>query len=460
MAGFWGRRKRDEQELAAHDADLAQRARSALVAADERIRVTTDELAFAEAELGPEATTSLSDALAAVRTHLGEAFRLHQLNHDHLPDTPDELRTRNARIVQLCEWAEDVLDEQTVALADRIARARRAPEIIDGIRADVARLRARIPHARETIDRLAMRYAREALAQVDRNPAEADQLLGFAEHGAGVAERRREAGQREQANLALEASAESVRRARTLLDAVETFEVEALRAESTLTAIVEDSRGDLVVARKEPPSAGVAAAVAELQAALAALPAAGVTTDPFTQLDRLRTANAGLDAAIAAARERAARPVPPLDHVHHAIDDADRQLAVAGDVIAGHRGWIGADARTRLAEAERTRRELDHFLGLPASTVTVIAEDHREQAMAIARRAASLAGDALHLARRDIDASRPQEPGQWGGWGGPGGPAGPGGPGWGGGRRGGGGDVMGGILGGLVIGSILDGIFD
>ncbi|BDZ55315.1 hypothetical protein GCM10025870_23880 [Agromyces marinus] len=305
-----------------------------------------------------------------------------------------------------------------------------------------------------------MRYAREALAQVDRNPAEADQLLGFAEHGAGVAERRREAGQREQANLALEASAESVRRARTLLDAVETFEVEALRAESTLTAIVEDSRGDLVVARKEPPSAGVAAAVAELQAALAALPAAGVTTDPFTQLDRLRTANAGLDAAIAAARERAARPVPPLDHVHHAIDDADRQLAVAGDVIAGHRGWIGADARTRLAEAERTRRELDHFLGLPASTVTVIAEDHREQAMAIARRAASLAGDALHLARRDIDASRPQEPGQWGGWGGPGGPAGPGGPGWGGGRRGGGGDVMGGILGGLVIGSILDGIFD
>ncbi|TYL54021.1 hypothetical protein [Agromyces mariniharenae] len=448
MAGFWGKRKREEeQQLQAQDADLAKRAGTALVAADERIRVTTDELAFAEAELGPEATADLREGLTAVRTHLGEAFRLNQLNHDEIPDTAEELRTRNARIVQLCDWAEDVLDERTSALAEKIARARRAPEIIAGVRGDVALLRARIPQARDTVERLAARYSPEALAQVQSNPAEAEQLLGFAEHSASVAERRREAGQREQANLALEASAESVRRAAALLDAVENFEVEALRAESTLAAIVEDSRGDVVVALKEPHSPGVQKAIDELQAALASLPAAGVNTDPFTQLDRLREANSGLDAAIAAARERAARPIPPLEHVRHAIDDADRQLAVARDVIAGHRGWIGADARTRLAESERIRIDLDHFLGRSAATATVIDEDHREQAMAMARRVAYLAAEALHLARRDIDSSRPQDP--WGG-----------GPGWGGGRRGGGGDMMGGILGGLVIGSVLDGIFD
>jgi hypothetical protein len=451
MAGFWGKRKRDQEELQSHDADLAKRAGVALVAADERVRVTSDELVFAEAELGPDATSELRVALTAVRQHLGDAFRLHQLNHDEIPDTAEELRARNGRIVQLCEWAEDVLDERTSALAERIARARRAPEIIAGVRADAARLRARIPQARETVERLAARYAREALAQVESNPAEADQLLGFAEHSAGVAERRREAGQREQANLALEASTESVRRAATLLDAVETFEVEALRAESTLAAIVEDSRGDIVVALKEPHSPGVAAAIQELQTALAALPPVGVNADPFTQLDRLRDANAGLDAAIAAARERAARPIPPVEHVRHAIDDADRQLAVARDIIAGHRGWIGADARTRLAESERIRIDLDRYLGQSASSVTAIDEDHREQAMAMARRVAYLAGEALQLARRDIDASRPQDPGQWGGPGG----------GWGGGgRRGGGGDMMGGILGGLVIGSVLDGIFD
>ena len=449
MAGFWGKRKRDQQELQAQDADLAKRAGTALVGADERIRVTTDELVFAEAELGPDATKELREALTAVRQHMGEAFRLNQLNHDEIPDTAEELRTRNARIVQLCEWAQDVLDESTSALADKIARARRAPEIIAGVRADAARLATRVPHARDTVERLAARYSPEALSQVDANPSQAEQLLGFAEHSAGVAERRRDAGQREQANLALEASTESVRRAATLLDAVETFEVEALRAESTLAAIIEDSREDLVVARKEPHSPGVATAMAELQAALVALPAAGVNTDPFTQLSSLREANSGLDAAIAAARERAARPIPPLEHVRHAIDDADRQLAVASDVIAGHRGWIGADARTRLAEAERIRVDLDRFLGTSASAATVIHEDHREQAMAMARRVAYLASEALQLAQRDIDSSRPQDPGQWGG------------PGWGGGgRRGGGSDVMGGILGGLVLGGLMDGMFD
>ena len=449
MAGFWGKRKRDQLEVQAQDADLEKRAGTALVATDERVRLTTDELVFAEAELGPDATKELRVALTAVRQHLGDAFRLHQLNHDEIPDTAEELRSRNGRIVQLCEWAEDVLDDRMSALADKIARARRAPEIIAGVRADAERLRVRVPHARETVERLAARYAPEALAQVEANPAQAEQLLGFAEHSAGVAERRRDAGQREQANLALEAATESVRRAATLLDAVETFEVEALRAEATLAAIVEDSRGDVAVALKEPHSPAVATAITELQTALASLPAAGINTDPFTLLDRLREANAGLDAAIAAARERAARPIPPLEHVRHAIDDADRQLAVARNVIAGHPGWIGADARTRLAESERIRIDLDRFLGTSASAATAIHEDHREQAMEMARRVAYLASEALQLAQRDIDSSRPQDPGQWGG------------PGWGGGgRRSGGSDVMGGILGGLVIGGLLDGMFD
>lgn len=451
MAGFWGNRKKEREELAAQDADLARRAQKALVAADERIRVTRDELAFADAELGAGPTKDLRDALDAVTKHLSEAFHLHQLNHDDIPDTPEELRTRNARILQLCEWAEDLLDDRTEALAEPIARARRAPEIIAGVRRDAVSLRSRVPHARETLDRLAARYAPEALTQVDSNPAEAEQLLGFAEHSAGVAERRREAGQREQANLALEAAAESVRRAETLLDAVENFEIEALKAESTLAAIIVDSRGDLVTAKTVEQTPAVVAASSALAEALRALPAAGVNTNPFTHLTRLREANTALDAAVDAERERAARPVIPPEHVRHAIDDADRQLAIARDVLAGHRGWIGADARTRLAEAERVRTDLDEFLGQRASVgSSVIPEDKREEAQNLARRVAFLANECLQLAQRDIDASRPQQqPGNWDSWGGRGGRGGDGGNG-----------LVGGILGGLVIGSLLDGMFD
>lgn len=432
MAGFWGRRKREEQDAA--DADLARRAEMAIVAADERIRLTSDELDFAVAELGDGPTADLRAALDAVKTHMSEAFTLHQLNHDEIPDTPEELRTRNARIVQLCQWAEDLLEERTTALQPTIERVRRAPEILQRVREDRERLEERVPPAREALLRLAQRYSAEALAQVAGNADEADQLLDFAVHTADVSDRRRAAGQREQASVALEAATEAVRRAESLLDAVDAFEIEALRAESTLAAVIDDSRGDLVEARTGPQTPAVRQAMADLEQALRALPAGGVKDDPFGALSRLRTANAALDAA----RERASRPVPSQAHVDHAVDDADRQISVARSVIAGHRGYIGADARTRLAEAERLRAEVP--LG-------PIDEDSRERAMLVARRAGTLASEALQLAQQDIESSRPND---WDGWGGRGG------------RGGGmgGGNMVGGMLGGLVIGSLLGDIFD
>jgi len=435
MAGFWGRRKREEQDAA--DADLARRAELAIVAADERVRLTSDELDFARAELGDKATEDLAAALDSVKTHLAEAFQLHQLNHDEIPDTSEELRTRNARIVQLSKWAEDLLEERTLVLQPKIDAVRRAPEILARVRADRERLAERVPHAREVVERLGRRYSDSALAQIGGNPDEIDQLLDFAVHTAGVSERRREAGQREQASVALEAATEAVRRAESLLDAVDTFEIEALRAESTLAAVIDDSRSDLAEARRGPLTPNVTQAMADLERALASLPPAGSRADPFASLSTLRQANAALDVA----RERAARPVPSQEQVDHAIDDADRQLAVARGLITGHRGWIGADARTRFVEAERLRA------GLPLGPIP---EDDRETTLATARRTGALAAEALQIAQRDIEQSRPSDWGNGGGWGGNG--YGRGGS--------GGGNMVGGMLGGLVIGSLLGDIFD
>ncbi|WP_022878919.1 hypothetical protein [Microbacterium sp. B19] len=435
MAGFWGKRKREEQDAA--DADLARRAELAIVAADERVRLTSDELDFARAELGDKATEDLAAALDSVKVHLAEAFQLHQLNHDEIPDTKEELRTRNARIIQLSQWAEDLLEERTLVLQPKIDAVRRAPETLARVRADRDRLAERVPHAREIVDRLAQRYSPSALQQVAGNPDEVQQLLDFAVHTAGVSERRREAGQREQASVALEAATEAVRRAESLLDAVDTFEIEALRAESTLAAVIDDSRSDLVDARRGPQTPTVLQAMASLERELQALPASGSRTDPFSALSSLRQANADLDLA----RERAARPLPSQQQVEHAIDDADRQLAVARGLITGHRGWIGADARTRFVEAERLRA------GLPLGPIP---EEQREVVLATARRAGGLASESLQLAQRDIEQSRPDD---WGGNG-----YGQGGYGRGGGM--GGGNMVGGMLGGLVIGSLLGDIFD
>ena len=444
MAGLWGKRKREAQAAQdAADADLARRAGSGLVTVDERIRSTTDELEFARMELGNDSVKELVDGLEAVRTHLREAYQLNQLNHDEIPDTPEELRTRNARIVQLCEWAESVLDERTDALKDRVERLRRAPQVLAKVRTDAESLAQRIPGAEITLARLGERYDADAMRQVSAGATEVRELLGFATHSAGISERRREAGRNEDANLALETATEAVRRAATILDGIDDFELEALRAESTLADVVADSRGDLVAARTAPRTPAVAEAASALDAALRSLPAPGAKSNPFTDLSRLREANTALDVAVAKAIERAQRPLPAVDVVRHSIDDADRQLAVARSVIDGHRGWIGADARTRLAEAERLRVGLDE---------QVIPEDTRESALATARRVGQLASEALQLAQRDIDSSRPRDDGWGGGYGG----------GYGGGRRNGpsGGDIMGGLIGGALLGGLLGDMFD
>ena len=410
MAGLWVRRRRGAQELDVHDADVAKRAGSALVAADERIRIAADELDFAEAELGFDSTEGLRKALVAARQLLSEAFRVNRTNHDPFRGTAEDVQARHARIVLLCQQAEHLLDEHVSSLADGVARARHAPEVIAGVRADVERLRSFLPQAREAIEQLAVRYASEALTPVESNAAEAEQLLGFAEHSVGVAERRRDSGHREQSIVALEASVDSVRRAASLLDAVEAFEVEALRAESELAAIVEKSRRALAAALENPHSRAVGNAIADLQAALADLPPAGVNTNPFAHLIRLREANARLDAAVAAERERATHPIVLVDHVRRAITHADRELDVARDAIAGHPGRIGPEALTRLAESERLRIDLGHYLSNADVTISMMDLDRRAQVISLAERVASLASESQTLARRDLDTFRLRGP--------------------------------------------------
>ena len=103
----------------------------------------------------------IAQAIDTARGKLGEAFRLNRVNQDgagRAPGAVTDRRARNERIVQLCESAIGLLDEQTGAIAARVARARRAPEILVGVRGDLEILRAHLPQARVTVEQLAARF--------------------------------------------------------------------------------------------------------------------------------------------------------------------------------------------------------------------------------------------------------------------------------------------------------------
>lgn len=423
-----------EQGAADRLAELTRTAGSAIVKADEKVRLADDELNFAIADFGEGATAEFAAAIQRARQRLGEAFQLNQQLSDHIPDTDAQRREWTERIIALCQSAESLIAEQQSAVAARRTAANRTPSDIVNVRADIRRALDGVPEARATVARLAERYTDAALAPIADNADQAEQLLEFAERTAAVAESRIAASRTAEAGTVVHAGAETVRRAQALLAAVGEFEVEALHAESTLAAMVAESRAELIEARAIPGPqrrGRIDAAIAELERELATLPLPGSRLDPVGSLSTLRQANSALDDAVAELADRAVRKERQKAQLMTAIDDAERQIAAARELVTDYRAPIGPDARTRLAEAER---ELDAMTD----------ESEPERAIVRVRRAAGLAADAAALARADIENARREyrpSPRQ-GGYGG------------------GGQNLLGGVLGGLVIGGLLDDIGD
>ena len=416
---------------------------AALVRADESVRRGTDELGYATAEFGEIAVRSLADALTQARAKLQEAFHANALLLDDEPETPAQRQQLEATVLAAASEAEQLIRGPASTLAARRAALRDAPSTIARLRAEASDVADRVQDARAALETLARRYSSEAVAAVGDNAEQAEALLAFTERSLQLAERRHQAGRGDEATKALQVASDSVRRADALLEAVADHEVESVHAESTLAAVLADSRSDVAEARQmlaATPDSEIESATTTLEHAIAAAAEPASARDPFTALSRLRAANATLESLVDERRTRPERERQRA-HLQAARDDADRQIALARALVSDHPGQVGPQARTRLAQAEQM---LDGVADLkdPAT------------ALARVRQAADLAAGAAELARADLEAAWTRQRDNAG-------------PRWGDhdpgrGRRGLGGaeGVLGGVLGGMVLGGILDGLDD
>ncbi|WP_165063381.1 hypothetical protein [Marisediminicola senii] len=447
-----GRERRAElaSQAEARFAELTRDAGAALMRADERLRLATDDLEFAKADFGASATTDFDAAIRAARESLSEAFHLNQLLSDHVPDTDAQRDEWTQRIIAMSGAIDTDLSRQQASFSQRRLEAKRTPDRIVAVRRDIERVRSAIPAASETIDRLSLRYSDAALAPISGNADQALHLLDFAERSAQVAESRLGSGRDDEALATVGASAETTSRAEGLLDAVERFEVEAISAEATLADMIAESRQELAVARALPAverRSGIDNAIAALDRALRDLPARNAPQDPIGSLSAVRQANTALDDAMAERENRAERAARLRAAYATARDDASQQIAAARNIINDYSAPVGADARTRLAEAERDLVTADD-----------LRDNDPEAALSTVRRSASRASEAANLAHADIQRAQQQaqyqQQQQYGGG------YGRGGYGGGYGRGGGGSGMLGGVIGGLAIGGLLEGLGD
>ncbi|OYC97383.1 TPM domain-containing protein [Microbacterium sp. Yaish 1] len=382
---------------------LARRSASALVAADDAIRTSEQELGFATAQFGDDAAAAFAETLAQARRDLDEAFSLQQRLDDDQPDTEADVRAIHTRILELCAHADSELD----ARADEFDRLRdleqNAPEALVRIQQDRVSAGDGLTAAITSLERLRSAYAPEELATIGDNHDQARSRLAYADDQLAAAQRSIAAGDGASAAVSLRAAEGAVAQAAQLEASVEKVAADLATAERDAAALITELEQDVAAAVGVPDPDGALAAVAsatrqQIDAARAQL--TGEHRRPQAAQSALLGANSAIDAALAGARDAAQRAARARQTLEQQLQQARAQVSAAEDYIGTRRGAVGATARTRIAEA---RASLDR--------AEATAQIEPERALADASRATQLSGLAIDAARTDVGGFASASPG-------------------------------------------------
>ncbi len=386
-------------------AELEHRAATALVATDDAVKSSEQELGFAIAQFGEDATGEFHDALESARSDLAKAFELKQRLGDAEPDGEQQARAGYEEILRLCEAAARSLEEKAETFRTLREVEQNAPAALANARRALSAAAGADQRAAAALEALRATYAPEALQEVADNAAQARDRLATAETELTEAELLLAAGDTGEAASAIVVAEQATDQAVALERAVTELGATLAAAERQAGALVAELEGDVARARSLGSAHDAAPAIAatEQAIALARQNLSGQGRRPRVLLQQLQAANEQIDAVIVNG-ERAQQLLGQT------ILQARSAVTAAQDFIAARRGGVGADARTRLAEA---RTSLDRAEA--AQSVDVA------QALPHAQRALQLAESASQQAQSDVSGMMGGMLGGSGGYGGHGG---------------------------------------
>ncbi|MFF6831445.1 TPM domain-containing protein [Streptomyces sp. NPDC012438] len=420
--------------------ELDGEARRALVATDDAVRTSQEELGFASAQFGEEAVRPFTESVAFAQERLTASFRLRQKLDDAFPEDDATRRSMLEEILRRCAEANARLDAEAESFDRLRALERTAPEALASVEAALREQTARMGTAEAALTAMRERYAETASSPVAGDVRQARDRLAFATTHVDGARERIDAGDNGGAAVHVRAAEGAVDQAARLIGAVDRRAQELAEAVGRLPGVLAETDADLADARGLLKGTAAGVSTADLQGRIARAEAVVAEVrrnaeagryDPIGALRRVEEADAALDEALEGARERESGARRARALLDQAMLTARSAIGAASDYVATHRGAVGSEARTRLAEAGR------HWEGAQA----LAADDDPQAALAEARQADALARRAQELAERDVRAY--------------GDPNGPGGvPGVAGNTGGG---LGGAVLGGIILGGLFGG---
>ncbi|MDQ3156778.1 MAG: TPM domain-containing protein [Actinomycetota bacterium] len=384
--------------------ELTKKASSSLVALDDALKTSEQELGYAEAQFGREATREFSAVLDAGKEAAKKAFGIQQKLDDDVPDTEEEVRAMVIEIIHLCQGVDHDLDEQVEgfdALRDLQACA---PEVLEETAQRASEVENRLPSSKTVLEQLGSRYPTTDLASVAGNVDQAASLLTAAKQQVDKGKAALTTNDRATAVAAARAAEDGVAQAVTLLDAIDNADSNLQSASARITAGLTSLNLDIADAeRLAQNDAGIAAAAAKARDAITYVQAG--EHDPLAAVRRLETTEAALDELLAPVRAAAAEAEKASTALMESLGRVTSEVKAVSDFIETRRGAVRAEARTRLSEAARL---LDQAQAQMQSSP--------QKSLAALQRADLMAKEAERLAQHDVDEwDRGQKPDSRGG---------------------------------------------
>lgn len=431
--------------------ELRTKAGSMLIAADDAIKSSEQEISFAQAAYGDDSVKPFQAALAEAKGHLSESFKLQQQLDDEIPDTIEQQRSWYGEIIRRSEAANQALAEQKQSFDSLRELEKNAPQALATVATGAQQVQAGLQTAQSQLADLQSRFADSATATIKDNIGQAQERLSFVETASQNAAQKLSVQDAASAAVAVRAAEEALHQAKLLEDAIGKVATDVQDAAGKLPAAVAEAQTDLAQAKamlsagQNSQAAGQVAAAesvinqVQAQVAQAQSNPAVAKIDPPALLQQVETAHSNLDQLLTGIRDQQQQAQRAQAALQQAILNAQAQISSTQDYIAARRGGVGAEARTRIAEAQRN---LDYTLSIQSTDPV--------SALTYANQATTLAQQAAQLAQSDVDGFGTANSGYGaGGFGG----IGRAGSGAGGGFAGGfGGAILGGILGGMLSG--------
>lgn len=366
-----------------------------LVAADDSIRSSQQELGFAEAQYGKQAIEVYVQDIEQAKTHLTESFRLQQQLDDDIPDTEQDQRSWLNEIIDRCQKVNASLQEHANEFKQLRQLEQNAEARIAEVSANQEPLNQRLSARVADFERLAAQYDASAVSQIKDNADQAADRLTFAASALKQASEKL-ATDRSNAAILIQNAEEAQDQADVLLKAINKAGEALGQAQQDLKSSIALAERDLAqadafVANGSNPS--LASAAAGVRSALNSTKQAlgSDKYNPLALITQLDEAVRPLSDALASSRNHAQQQQAAMSQLDSLLHTAASRISGTDDYIRARRGGVRSSARTRLAEAQRTFDE-----------ARSLARNDPQRAVSSAQRAIQLADQAAQMAESDV----------------------------------------------------------